>query len=224
MKTKTHKTNVLIVDDHVVVREGFVALVNAEDDMRACGQTDSAREALDLVEHHKPDVIVVDLILKDGDGLELIKSIRALDRKIAMLVVSMQDEEIYAERVLRAGALGYIMKSCATEEFLDAIRAVVAGQVYVSKKMNIRVLHEFVGNRNHDHAGDSVVSKLTDRELEIYQLIGSGMPTRDIASRLGISAKTVETHRENIKVKLGIDNSSSLVVSASRWVQQMPRE
>lgn len=203
-----------------MVREGFVALVNREADLVVCGECEGASEALALIKSEKPDVVVIDLILKDGDGLELIKSLRAMNAHLAMLVVSMQDEEIYAERALRAGARGYMMKSSATDEFLDAIRTVLAGNFYISRKMNARILHEFVGEKpGQDTIGPNM---LTDRELEIFQLIGAGLPTRDISCRLGISAKTVETHRENIKQKMGLKNATELVQTASQWIQHKP--
>jgi DNA-binding NarL/FixJ family response regulator len=216
-----NKAKVLIVEDHIVVREGFVALVSREADLEVCGQSDSAFEALDLIQKMAPDIVVVDLILKDGDGLELIKSIRARYPQVAMLVVSMQDEEIYAERALRAGARGYIMKSSATDEFLDAMRAVLAGQIFVSRKMNVRILYKFA---NGTCAPDpNPPGQLTDRELEIFRLVGSGMPTRKIAAHLGISAKTVESHRENIKQKLVLDSATALVQAATDWVDRKPR-
>ena len=215
-----HKAKILIVEDHVVVREGLAALVAREADLEMCGQSASTADALDLIPRAGPDLVVVDLILKDGDGLELLKSIRARHPQVATLVVSMQDEEIYAERALRAGARGYIMKYSATAEFLDAIRAVLAGRVYVSRKMNSRILHEFADGK--PAADPHPLGPLTDRELEIFQLIGSGMPTRRIAARLGISPKTVESHRENLKQKLGLNSATALVQAAAAWVERKP--
>lgn len=210
-------TRVLIVEDHIVVREGFVALVNAEDDLTVCGQTDNEADALALAEKLHPDVVVIDLMLRSGDGMELIKSLRQQYPKRALLVVSMQDEELYAERALRAGANGYVMKSAATTEFLDAIRAVGTGQIFISRKMNARLLHQYA----HAKPGEVLETRpgnLTDRELTVFQLTGSGLATREIAERLGISFKTVETHKENIKVKLGIHNATALMQAAVEWV------
>lgn len=216
------RIKVLIVEDHIVVREGFVALVNAEDDLEVCGQTDNQAEALVMAESLRPDVVVIDLVLREGDGLELIKLLREQHPKLAMVVVSMQDEELYAERALRAGANGYVMKSAATSEFLDAIRAVLAGQIFISRKMNARLLFQFA-RAKADEPGETRPAHLTDRELTVFQLTGSGLPTREIASRLGISFKTVETHKENIKMKLGIGNAAALMQAAVEWVNKAPR-
>jgi len=216
------RKKVLIVEDHVMVREGFVALVNSEDDLVVCGQTDNESEAIILADTLRPDVAVIDLMLREGDGLELIKHLRERHPKLAMVVVSMQDEELYAERALRAGATGYVMKSAATSEFLDAIRAVLAGQVFISRKMNARILYQYA-RTNAEEPGVHRPGNLTDREVMVFQLTGSGLPTREIASRLGISFKTVESHKENIKIKLGITNAAALMQAAVEWVNKTPR-
>lgn len=216
--TKPTRAKILVVDDHVVVRDGLVALIKREPDLRVCGATGSAREALALAARQKPDLVIVDLVLREGDGLELIKDLHALDPRLRCLVISMQDEGIYAERCLQAGARGYLMKSCATEEFLDAIRAVLAGDVCISPKMNARILNGFINHREPTPAAGP--EHLTDRELEVFTLIGSGLTTREAARRLGISIKTVETHRENIKMKLGLDNATTLIREAAAWFER----
>jgi len=216
------KYRIFIVEDHVMVREGFVALVDREKDLVVCGQADRISEALPSIEQTAPDLVVIDLILRDGDGLELIKSLRSQYPGLPMLVVSMQDEEIYAERVLRAGAKGYLMKYCATSDLLLAIRRILGGDVYISAKMNARILRTFTGSRAP--APDNQLDCLTDREIEIYQRLGSGMSSHDIAGQLGISTKTVETHREHIKDKLHLKNATELVQAATRWVEAKERK
>ncbi|HMP72169.1 MAG TPA: response regulator transcription factor [Kiritimatiellia bacterium] len=210
---------ILVVEDHVVVREGLCALINREPDLTVCGETDTVDTALALIEEQKPDLVLADLSLRGGSGLDLIKQARTTQPDLHLLVISMQDEEVYAERCLKAGAEGYIMKHTATEEFLDAIRAVLAGDLYVSRKMNIRLLRKFSRNDPATQPGSDLAG-LSDRELEIYQMIGTGMSTQEIARRLGISPKTVSTHRDNIKLKLGLKNGRALVQSAIRWQEQ----
>lgn len=217
---KTKPSRVLVVEDHAVVREGFVALINREKDLEVCGEADGAAAALTLADSTKPDIVVLDLILKSGDGMDLLRSLKERRPQLPALVISMQDEEIYAERALRAGAKGYLMKHSATDEFLDAIRAVLAGDIYVSRRMNVRMLHRLASGDTAP--GDNLLHTLSDRELQIYQMIGAGMSNRDIAPRLGISSKTVETHRENIKHKLGLKDGIALVQSATDWLRGRP--
>jgi len=215
------KSRILVVDDHALVREGFVALINRAPDLEVCAEAESTSKAIKAIEQSKPDLVIVDLVLKDGDGLDLIKLMRSIHPDLPFLVISMQDEEIYAERCLKAGAGGYIMKHSATDEFMDAIHAVLAGEIFVSRKMNIRMLHRFADKKlPSDRSG---LELLTDRELQIYQLIGSGMNTRDIAPHLGISPKTVATHRENLKLKLGLKDGRALLLSAMQWIEKSSR-
>lgn len=215
------KARILVVEDHVVVREGFVALINREADLEVCGEADNVSDALRAVGSTRPDLVVVDLVLRQGDGLDLIKAVKAEHPDVFLLVVSMQDEELYAERALRAGASGYVMKQSPAQEFRNAIRAVLAGEIYISPKMNVRLLHRLAAGERP--ARGAPVDRLTDREIQIYQMIGAGMNTRDIAPHLGISAKTVETHRENIKHKMGLKDGLALIQSATQWVQGRPR-
>ncbi len=215
-KTKPTAKRILIVDDHPMMRNGLAQLIDNEPDLKAIAEADTARQAIEAATRQKFDLALLDLSLPDKNGLELIKDLRVLQPELPLLVVSMHDEMIYAERVLRAGARGYIMKQEGGQKFLRAIRQVLSGQVYVSEKMAARILETFSGR---SAAGStSPVSQLSDREFEVYQLIGQGVSTRDIAERLHISAKTVEVHRANIKHKLHLKTASELVRHAVRWV------
>lgn len=207
---------VFVIEDHVLVREGFVALINREPDLTVCAEADSPKLALQMLSTMEPDLIVMDLMLQGGDGLQLIKEVRTMFGKLPILVVTMQDESIYAERALRAGATGYIMKENATEIFLEAIRQVLGGEIYLSRKMQGRLITKVIDGKKDLEA--SSVTSLTDRELHVFQLIGAGMPTREIAGKLDISSKTVESHRENIKNKLGYSSGPVLVREAMKWV------
>jgi DNA-binding NarL/FixJ family response regulator len=211
------KQRLLIVDDHPMMREGLAQLINHEADLVVCGEAGSANEALDLVEKLKPDLALVDISLPDKRGLELIKDLQALHPELAVLVISMHDESLHAERALRAGARGYIMKQEGGGKMMAAIRQVLAGQVYVSHKMSARILETFSGRRAK--VSRSPIESLTDREFEVFRHIGQGIGTRDIAKRLSLSVKTVEVHRANIKQKLGLKGATELVRHAVRWVE-----
>lgn len=208
------KLRILLVEDHVMVREGFTALINRETDMAVCGQAATTSEALEQIISGKPHLVIADLHLAEGNGLELIKSARIRHPEIPFLVISMHDEEVYAERCLKAGAAGYVMKQADTREFLEAIRTVASGNIYLSRKMNAMLLRRMAGGA----LSNSGLEALTDRELQIYQMIGTGMNTRDIAPRLGISPKTVATHRENIKIKLGLKDGRALLQQAMNYI------
>ena len=218
MATKLKKTalRLLIIDDHPMMRNGLAQLIDSEGDLKVCAQADTAGQAIDLVTQQKFDLVLCDISLPDKNGLELIKDIRALRPEMPILVVSMHDEMIYAERVLRAGGRGYIMKQEGGEKFIRAIRQVLAGQIFVSDKMSSRILEIFsagAGKKNED----SPVSLLSDREFEVFQHIGHGKGTRDIAEQLHLSVKTVEVHRANIKGKLKLQTATELVRFAVRW-------
>jgi len=214
---KSKNVKILIVDDHPIMRRGLAELINLEKDLVVCGEAESVKSALDLIKIHEPHVALVDLSLKDESGLELIKDIRTRFPKVLMLVLSMHDEAFYAERVLRAGAKGYIMKGQATGQVLVAIRRILAGEVYLSDAMSSKILRDFTGKKNEKDG--SSVDQLSDRELEVFRLIGSGLGTRQIAGRLSRSVKTVETYREHIKLKLDLKDSSELVQHAIQWLQ-----
>ena len=216
-KSKSAAKRVLIVDDHPMMRTGLAQLIDNEPDLKVCAEADNAGQALDAVGKHEFDLALVDISLPDKNGLELIKDILSLAPELPVLVVSMHDELLYADRVLRAGARGYIMKQEGGKKFLQAIRQVLGGQIYVSEKMSSRILEIFSGRR--DSAPSSPVARLSDREFEVFQLIGQGVGTREIAERLHLSVKTVEVHRINIKAKLDLKTANDFVRYAVRWVE-----
>ena len=214
-KNKNSAKRLLIVDDHPMMRTGLAQLIGNEPDLKVVAEADNARQALAVVEKNNFDLALLDISLQDKNGLELIKDLRAVRPGLMILVVSMHDEMIYAERVLRAGGRGYIMKQEGGEKFLRAIRQVLAGQIYVSEKMSSRILEIFSGRPTE--TSSSPVQKLSDREFEVFQLIGQGIGTRDIAEQLHLSVKTVEVHRANIKKKLDLKTAPDLVRQAVRW-------
>jgi DNA-binding NarL/FixJ family response regulator len=215
IKTKNPVQRLLLIDDHPMMRNGLAQLIDSEGDLKVTAQADTAGQAIDLVAKQKFDLALCDISLPDKNGLELIKDIRALRPELPILVVSMHDEMIYAERVLRAGGRGYIMKQEGGEKFIRAIRQVLSGQIFVSDKMSSRILEIFSGGTKKND--DSPVSRLSDREFEVFQLIGHGKGTRDIAEQLHLSVKTVEVHRANIKEKLNLQTATELVRFAVRW-------
>ena len=214
---KTGKQRILIVDDHPMMRQGLAQLINSEPDLTVCCEADTARQAFDAIARGQPDLALVDISLPDKSGLELIKDLRAIHPDLRVLVVSMHDESLYAERVLRAGGRGYVMKQEGGKKLMEAIRHVLSGQIYVSEKMSARILEIFSGGRR-DGSG-SPIGRLTDREFEVFQRIGQGTGTREIAEHLHLSVKTVEVYRANIKEKLGIKNATDLVRFAVRWAE-----
>jgi DNA-binding NarL/FixJ family response regulator len=218
-KPKGNTKRLLIVDDHPMMRTGLAQLIDSEGDLKVCAEADNAGQAINIVSKQKFDLALVDISLPDKNGLELIKDIRAISPTLPILVVSMHDEVVYAERVLRAGARGYIMKQEGGQKFLNAIRQVLAGNVFVSEKMSARILENLSGNQGSGHGNVSPVRKLSDREFEVFQLIGQGVGTKDIANRLHLSVKTVEVHRANIKQKLNIATATELVHYAVRWLE-----
>ncbi|MCX5660014.1 MAG: response regulator transcription factor [Planctomycetota bacterium] len=209
------RARIVLVDDHPIVRHGLAQVIAREPDMEVCGEASNAGEAIQLISACMPDLVVVDLTLQDGDGIELIKDIKARHEPIKMLVSSMHDETLYAERALRAGAAGYINKAASREQVTGAIRQVLRGKIYLSDSVSNRLLQRVV-DRNDD-ATQSPVEKLSDRELAVFDMIGQGLSTRQIAERLHLSVKTIETYREHIKSKLSLSKSSELVRHAVRW-------
>jgi DNA-binding NarL/FixJ family response regulator len=208
------RQRIMLVDDHAVMREGLAQLINQEPDLSVCGQYEDAAQAFAAMPALSPDLAMIDLSLKDSSGLELVKNSRALHPKLRILVLSMHDETLYAERVLRAGAAGYIMKQEATEKVLGAIRLVLAGGVYLSEKMGSKLMHQLIGGKSH--AAGSSMERLSDRELEVFGLIGQGKGTRQIAQHLRLSVKTIESHRAHIKEKLNLKDANELVHTAIR--------
>jgi DNA-binding NarL/FixJ family response regulator len=215
-RSKTKK-QVLIVDDHPMMRQGLAQLINHEPDLTACGEADSVAQALKCINAAKPDLVLADISLPDRNGLELIKDAQALHPGLPVLVVSMHDESLYAERVLRAGGRGYIMKQEGGKLLMQAIRHVLSGQIYVSAKMSAKILEIFSGHRAD--VAHSPVERLSDREFEVFQLIGQGKGTRQIAEHLHLSIKTVDVHRANIKHKLELKHGTDLVRYAIRWTE-----
>ncbi len=209
-------SKIIIVDDHPIVRQGLAALINQQEDMEVCAQAADGREAMEQIGRLKPDLVTIDLTLGDSGGLELIKNIKSRYPDLPMLVVSIHDEVLYAERVLRAGARGYIMKQEATENVTEAIGKVLAGQVYVSEGMSDRIVRSFLGGA--EKTKPASISSLSDRELEVFRLIGQGYGTRKIAEMLHLSIKTIETYRAHIKFKLDLDNAAHLLQYAVQWV------
>jgi DNA-binding NarL/FixJ family response regulator len=208
---------ILILDDHPIMRQGLAQLLAHEPDLQVCGEANEAREALANIPKTLPDLLLADLSLPDRSGLELIKDLQLQFPELKVLVLSMHDESLYAERVLRAGGRGYVMKQEGGRKLLEAIRKVLDGQIYVSEKIAGKILEIFAGRRQQ--AATSPVELLTDRELEVFQLIGQGLSTQAIASRLSVSVKTVEVHRVNIKSKLQLATLPELVHQAVRWVE-----
>ncbi len=210
--TKKHK--IMLVDDHPVMREGLLQLINHEADLSICGQYEDAASAFAAIPTLRPDLILIDLSLRGSSGLELVKNSRATYPKVRLLVLSMYDESLYAERVLRAGAAGYIMKEEAAENVLGAIRLVLSGGVYLSEKMGARLMRQWVGGGPSQ--GGSALGRLSDRELEVFGMIGQGKGTRQIATHLGLSIKTIESHRAHIREKLNLKDANELVHVAIR--------
>lgn len=214
--SKESVKNVVLVDDHPIMRHGLAQLVRAEAGLEVCGEAGSAKEGLEVVARLKPELAIIDLTLPDKNGLELVKDIRAMHPATHCLVLSMHDEEMYGERSLRAGARGYVMKEEAADNLISAILKVLSGGLYVSESLNARMLEQVTGGSRGKGSG---MDSLTDRELEILTLIGKGVPTKNIATQLSISARTVEAHRAHIKEKLGITDGAALVRSAVQWVE-----
>lgn len=211
------KGRVLVSDDHPFLRLGLSMLLNRQSDLCCCGEADSVAGTRKLVGELKPDLLLLDLFLGDGDGLELIKSLRAQHPATQILVISQLDEAVYAERALRAGACGYVMKEQPPEEVLAALRAVLAGELYVSRKMAAAMLRKTIQTKAE--ARGTGVECLTDRELQVFRSLGTGLTTRQIAAELNLSFKTIETYRENIKHKLALTDAPALVRMATEWVQ-----
>jgi len=207
--------NIMIVDDHPLVRSGFRQLFESENDMNVCCEAATMKEALQLIKHCKPNLAIIDLSLPDGNGLELIKRVHTQYPDILILVSSMHDEDLFAERVLKAGAKGYINKQEAGEQVIVAARQVLDGKIYLSSHMAERLLLEQEGNPRAPLL--SPVEHLSNRELEVFELIGHGMTTGEIADKLSISVKTIETHRANIKTKMGLSSAGELTRSAVQW-------
>lgn len=209
-------TRVLLVDDHVILRDGLAQLISGESGLAVCGEAATAEEALSVATKVSPDLAIVDISLGGVNGIELIKNLSAVLPELKILVLSMHDESNYAERALRAGARGYVMKREARDRILDAIRTVMSGEIYVSDRMHKSMLYQYLHGSPKDEA--SPVSRLSDRELGVLTLLGRGLSTKDIAERLHLSQKTVDSHRTHLKEKLNLAGASELLRFAFEWV------
>jgi DNA-binding NarL/FixJ family response regulator len=212
------RTRILLVDDHAVVRYGIAQLINRQADMVVCGEEENASNALSAITKLKPDLVIADISLKDSSGLELMRNIKAQYSGLPVLVVSAHDESIYAEIAFRAGALGYLMKQEALDKIIAAIRRVLSGNIYVSEALAAKMLQQQI--RGKTDIQESPVKSLSDRELEVFQLIGQWKKTSEIAQELHLSVKTIEYYREQIKRKLNLKNSAELTQHATAWVQR----
>jgi|SRR6056297_3504957 len=214
---------IVIIDDHPIVRQGLTELINQEEDLIVCGQADDAHQAMSVIAETKPHIAIVDISLKETSGLELIKDINVRFPDVLVLTLSMHDESLYAERSLRAGAKGYVMKQEATDTVVKAIRKILSGQVYVSDNMAARMVRKVVGGGRVE-VGASAIERLSDRELEVFLLIGQGYGTRQIAEKLYLSIKTIETYRAHLKEKLNLESASELLQYAIQWVNSHEKE
>ena len=212
---QTAKKAVLVVDDHPLMRQGLALLINQQQDMQVCGEAEEAQAAMHAIAHLHPDIMILDISLTGPDGLELLKNIRATSPDLPVLILSMHDEAIYAERALRAGANGYIMKQEATEKVLIAVRRILNGEVYLSECMSNKMLQQYIGGA--PRMIQSRIASLSDRELEVFRMIGEGRATREIAEDLHLSVKTVETYQAHIKDKLALRSGRELIQHAIQW-------
>ena len=207
------KSRILIIDDHVMVREGVAEIIKHEPDLDVCGTATTAHEGIEAVRKLKPDLILVDITLPGKNGIEFIKDVRAMNPDLRILVMSMHDESLYVDRVLRAGGRGYIRKQEGGEKLIAALRQVVRGEIAVSEKMTGKLLEKFSGRKTID----SPLEGLSDRELEVFQLIGQGKTMKEIGHELHLSPKTVEVHRSHIREKLKVTSAAELIAYAARW-------
>ena len=212
-------TRIYIVDDHPLVRQGLSQVINNETDMEICGEAEDAPQAMKGVGPANPDVIIVDISLRGNNGLELIKNLKAIHENIRILVFSMHDESIYAQRALRAGAKAFVMKKESPTKVVEAIRRIITGEIYVSPSVADQVLHQIVNGPNNA-TSTSPIDRLTDRELEVVQLIGRGLSSREVAESLNLSVKTIESHRAHVKEKLSLRNATELVQFSVQWVDR----
>lgn len=209
MHTKTHAARVLIVDDHELVRRGLAEMIEREGDLTVCAEAADAPSAISRIRETAPDLVLADITLQDGDGLELVKQIRSAYPKTPVLVVSMHDENLYAERAIRAGALGFVSKSEPAQVIVEAMRSVLRGRVHVSKHLADRLLQRMTSGMPAPE--ETPLDMLSDREMEVLNLLGEGLSTRDVAERLHLSTKTIHTYREHLKKKLGLTSASELI-------------
>ncbi len=211
------KRRIMLVDDHPMTREGLAAIINRQPDLLVCCEANNPAEAIGQLAKHQPDLMVTDMTMPGRSGIEFVKDVHALRPELPILVLSMHDEMLYAERALRAGARGYLMKDAGSAKVLEVIRLVLTGQVYVSPQMSARLLEAVTGQR--PRGSTSPIEKLSDREFEVFRLLGCGKSTKEVANELNLSSKTVDVHRGRIKEKLQIKDAASLIHYAVRWVE-----
>ena len=214
------KVKIFLVDDHPLVREWLTNLIHQQPDLVVCGESEDAPHALQQIASTKPDVAIVDITLKQSSGIELIKNLKVMQPNLAIIVLSMHDERLYAERALRAGARGYIMKRETAKKVIGVIRQVLTGKIYMSESLTALFAEKFVDGRLPN--GGSLVEQLSDRELETFQLLGKGYETRQVAEMMKVSMKTVQAHCANIKIKLQLTNAAELLREAVRWQENNP--
>ncbi len=207
------RKKIVIIDDHPIVRQGLAQLINQAKDLQIIGEAESTAEAVSLINETLPSLALVDITLRDSNGIELIKDLKKLHPRMPVLVVSLHDESIYAERALRAGAKGYIMKAEAIDNIMTAIRVVLSGGIYLSNKFRAQILEKLTNQQTNK----SLLDILSDRELEVFQLMGEGLNTREIAETLFLSIKTIETYKSHLKRKLNLKNSTELIQHAVEW-------
>lgn len=214
------KAGICIIEDHPLVREGVIQLINRQEDLSCCGEAEDIPGALSAIAAHNPDLVLLDLRLKDGNGLELMNALKSRHPGMRFLILSQFDEALYAEKVLQAGARGYVMKEEASEEILNAIRTVLRGEIYLSRALAARLVHRFILAKPTPHHGDT--PHLTKRESEVLQLLGGGMSTKEVAKELELSFKTIETYREHLKHKLNLADATELLRYAAQSVRDEP--
>jgi len=219
---KAKKTRILIVDDHPMTRAGLVHLINHQPEMVVDGEAENAAQALDLLASKRPDLMLIDITLPGKSGLELVKDVKAMHPDLPMLVLSMHDESLYADRVLRAGARGYITKHEGGDKLMGAIRHVLSGRIYVSESMSAHILEIFSGGQTG--IDRSSIQKLSDREFEVFEALGEGLSSHEIAKKLHLSTKTVDAHRANIKTKLKINTTAELISFSARWAATQSKQ
>jgi DNA-binding NarL/FixJ family response regulator len=211
------KTKILLVEDHQIVREGIARIINQEKDMEVCGEAGSAKEALKSIEKRRPDLVITDISMSGMNGIEFLKHLKAQYPELPAIVLSMHDEALYAERSLRAGAMGFVMKREGSDEVMTAIRKVRRGEFHVSENVGDGIFRKFLHTQK---PGESPMAQLSDRELEVFELLGRGRGSKEIAQELGVSVKTVDTHRAHIKRKLRVRNAPELIQRAVQWVER----
>ncbi len=217
LREEPNQRRIFLVDDHPVTRAGIAALLGQQAGFRVCGEADNAPKAVDMIPKLNPELAIIDISLRTTSGIELIKNLNALTRDVKVLVLSMHDEFLYAERALRAGAKGYVMKDQAADTLVAAVRRVLAGELHISEKMKERMLNRFVSNKREELTFS--MDTLSDREMEVLVHIGNGYSTRQIAAKLNLSVKTIDSYREHLKIKLRLEKGADLVRHAIQWVK-----